>query len=131
MVVDVPMRATYNDEKSNLQISKILAEFLGKHARNTLKRVVYNYYLRDMSAASLELPAGIFLLAYGITTGIYYLIEGYQTGIATTAGTVMLATLPIILGVQFILSFFNYDINSTPQRPFQKTWKKRSEDVLN
>jgi len=56
VVVDVPMDAKYGEEVSNLTISKIAGEFLFKHARNFFKRLFYNYYLRDLSLASIELP---------------------------------------------------------------------------
>jgi dolichol-phosphate mannosyltransferase len=62
VVVDIPMDAVYGDEKSNLRISKIFIEFLGKHVRNFFKRIFYNYYLRDMTLASIELIVGTVLL---------------------------------------------------------------------
>ena len=55
VVIDIPMDASYGSEKSNLQVSRVLGEFFVKHLRNFAKRVVYNYFLRDMTAASLEL----------------------------------------------------------------------------
>ena len=55
-VMDIPMNAKYDDEVSNLKVSRILFEFLFKHIRNFIKRVFYNYYLRDMSIASIHLP---------------------------------------------------------------------------
>lgn len=69
VVVDVPMSAKYADEVSNLKISKIIGEFLFKHLRNFFKRIFYNYYLRDMSLASLELPLGLLLLMFGVGFG--------------------------------------------------------------
>src|SRR4029453_8158978 len=56
VVIDIPMDAKYGDEVSNLKIHRILGEFLLKHCRNFAKRIFYNYYLRNMSLASLELP---------------------------------------------------------------------------
>src|SRR3546814_16067201 len=61
-VVDVPMDASYGDEVSNLKPSKVLIEFAVKHFRNLVKRIGYNYFLRDLSIASLELVAAIMLL---------------------------------------------------------------------
>ncbi len=58
VVIDIPMDASYGSEKSNLQASRVLGEFFVKHLRNFAKRVVYNYFLRDMTAASLELVLG-------------------------------------------------------------------------
>jgi dolichol-phosphate mannosyltransferase len=120
VVVDVPMDAQYGDEVSNLKISKILGEFLFKHARNFSKRIFYNYYLRDMSLASIELPIGLLLLLSGGNYGFYHWFNSLQTGVTTPAGTVMLAALPILMGVQLILSFLSYDIASVPRKPFHK-----------
>jgi len=40
-----------------------------------------------------------------------------DAGTAATAGTVMLAALPIMLGIQFLLAFVGYDVMSVPTRP--------------
>lgn len=117
VVVDIPMHAKYGDEVSNLKISKVAGEFLLKHARNFFKRIFYNYYLRDMSLASLELPLGIVLLGFGLIHGGYHWSLSSHLGIATSAGTVMLAALPTLMGLQLILSFMSYDIASAPRRP--------------
>jgi dolichol-phosphate mannosyltransferase len=117
VVVDVPMDAKYGDEVSNLKISKIIGEFLFKHMRNLFKRIFYNYYLRDVSLASIELPLGLMLLCFGISFGGYHWLESAQAGVSTPAGTVMLAALPILVGLQFVMAFLGYDIASVPRRP--------------
>ena len=127
VVVDVPMDAVYGDEVSNLKISRIVTEFMAKHVRNFFKRVFYNYYLRNMSLASIELPLGVGLLAFGSTYGITHWLESAQAGVATPAGTVMVAALPVLMGVQLILAFLAYDIASVPRRPVHKTiWSRTS-----
>ncbi len=120
VVVDVPMDARYGDEVSNLKIRRILPEFVAKHARNTLKRIFYNYYLRDLSIASIELPLGIVLLGFGLGFGAFHWLRHSGSGVVASAGTVMLSALPILIGVQSLLGFLNYDIASTPSRPFQR-----------
>ncbi|WP_273828214.1 MULTISPECIES: glycosyltransferase family 2 protein [Pseudomonas] len=117
VVVDIPMDAKYADEVSNLKISKIIGEFFLKHMRNMGKRIFYNYYLRDMSLASLELPIGLIMIILGSLFGISHWISSFQSGIATSAGTVMLSALPVILGTQLILAFIGHDIQSIPRRP--------------
>lgn len=117
VVVDVPMTAKYGDETSSLKISNIIGEFLFKHIRNFLKRIFYNYYLRDMSLASLELPIGILLLMFGLGYGVYNWRLSALTDTVTPAGTVMLSALPILTGIQLILAFFGNDIGSVPRIP--------------
>ena len=123
VVVDVPMDAKYGDEKSNLKISKIMGEFLIKHNRNFIKRIFYNYYLRDMSLASLELPLGLMALIFGVIFGSYQWSHSLVNGGPSSAGTVMVSALPIIVGVQLILGFLSYDINSVPSRPIHRMSK--------
>ncbi len=119
VVVDVPMSARYGDEVSNLKISKVVGEFLVKHVNNFMKRIFYNYYLRDMSIASIELPLGLLMLLGGTFFGLKEWGAGMASGVPTTAGTVMLAALPVMLGIQLILAFLGYDIENVPKRPLQ------------
>lgn len=116
VAVDVPMHAKYGDEVSNLRISKVIGEFFTKNMRNFFKRIFYNYYLRDLSLASFELPIGIALFLFGVLYGFSHWIISARAGVAATSGTVMLAAMPVILGVQLILAFIGYDISSTPKR---------------
>ncbi|MCW2278992.1 glycosyltransferase family 2 protein [Heliophilum fasciatum] len=121
VVVDVPMDAKYGDENSNLKISKILGEFLVKHMLNLIKRIFYNYYLRDMSLASLELPLGITLFLGGISFGGWHWWKAIGQGITTPLGTIMISVLSILIGLQFLLSFIAYDISIVPRRSLHKT----------
>jgi glycosyltransferase involved in cell wall biosynthesis len=120
VVVDVPMDAKYGEEVSHLKISKILGEFMFKHTRNFFKRVFYNYYLRDLSLASFELPLGLILMLFGTGYGGYHWLISVQQGVPTLAGTVMLAALPLLVGLQLLLAFIGYDIASVPKRPFHR-----------
>lgn len=132
VVIDIPMDAKYEDEVSNLKISRVVGEFLLKHTRNFGKRIFYNYYLRDMSAASVELPVGAAMLVFGLLFGAIHWIDGAESGMPTPVGTVMIAALPILLGIQLILAFLVHDAASMPTRPFHtlqhsrfaKKWKE-------
>ena len=124
VVVDIPMDAKYGDEQSNLKISKIVAEFAFKHLRNFVKRIVYNYYLRDLSLASFELPLGLALMLGGAIFGLSRWVAGAHIGATATAGTVMLAALPFLAGLQLILAFLGYDISSAPRRPIHKSLRR-------
>ena len=116
VVVDMPMHAKYGDEISNLKISRILFEFLAKHIRNFVKRVFYNYFLRDMSVASLELVIGTLLLIFGGVFGVAHWYQSMLNNAVTPFGTIMFAVLPILVGLQLVLAFVGYDISNAPRR---------------
>jgi hypothetical protein len=116
VVWDIPMESRYGTEKSNLKISRALFEFTFKHGVNFHKRLFYNYYLREMSAASIELPLGVLMSWWGFLFGIAKYVESLESGTPATAGTVMLSAVPLILGIQLILAFVSYDIASVPKR---------------
>jgi len=117
VVLDIPMDAKYEEEQSNLFIRKIFGEFLFKHTKNFFKRIFYNYFLRDMSIASLELLAGTILLTFGMVFGFYRWHLAIVERQITPLGTILLAALPVLLGIQFLLAFFAYDIAANPATP--------------
>jgi len=100
-----------------------------KHSRNFFKRIFYNYYLRDLSLASIELLAGLVLVLFGLSYGGYHWAASAQMQVATPAGTVMLAAMPLLVGLQLLLSFVGYDISSVPKRPLQRS--RRAAQLLN
>jgi glycosyltransferase involved in cell wall biosynthesis len=120
VVVDLPMEARYGSERSNLKIRRVLFEFPIKHFRNFIKRVAYTYYLRDFTLASLELPAGVSLTLFGVVFGSINFEESRQLSQATAPGTLILVSMSVLVGIQLILSFFSYDIDSSPTKPISK-----------
>ena len=116
-VEDVPQNARYADENSQLSVFKVLMTFPFLHFRNLVKRITYNHFLRNFSIASIELVLGVLLLLFGVIYGILGWVESAGSGEPATAGTVMLAALPIIVGVQFILNYLAYDFSIVPDRP--------------
>src|SRR5262249_27718067 len=73
--------------------------------------------LRDFQIASVEWLLGPMLALGGFAFGLDNWIASTASDTPATAGTVMIAALPIIVGVQMILGALNYDIQNTPQRP--------------
>lgn len=119
VVIDIPMVSNYDHETSNLKIPKIILPFLAGHCRNLGKRIFYNYFLRDFNVASIELVMGIGLLVGGATFGVAKWIESAASGIPATSGTVMLAALPVLAGLQLLIGFLNFDIRNVPHYPVQ------------
>lgn len=125
VVLDIPMDAVYGDEKSGLKIKSILLDFLWKHVRNYFKRIFYNYFLRDLSAASMQLVLGLMMLGFGVSFGLNAWHNSASLGVETPAGTVMVAALPVFVGLQLLLSFLTQDIQSTPRVPMHKRLAKK------
>lgn len=119
-VIELPMMAVYGDEKSNLSELSTLLTFPGLHARNFGKRIVYNYFLRGFSAASLSLLAGLPMLLFGLLFGIGAWMESASTGVPATSGTVMLSAVPLLIGFQLLLSFLQHDVAATPSTPIHR-----------
>jgi len=115
VVCDVPMPARYGDEESSLVISRVAFPFAGKHAANTAKRIFYNYYLRNFNIASIEIALGIPAVLFGLWIGMTRWVWGSMHNVPQTSGTVMLAALPFLVGVQLILAFLSYDLTNVPR----------------
>ncbi|MDP6571909.1 MAG: glycosyltransferase family 2 protein [Rhodospirillales bacterium] len=120
VVADVPMHARYGDERSGLRISRALFEFTAKHWINTAKRILYSYFLRDFNAASVELVLGMVLFGFGVVFGALKWYESSTSGVVTTAGTVFIAALPIILGSQMLIAFLDFDTRNIPAAPIHR-----------
>lgn len=117
VVVDVPMPARYQEETSSLRPWRVIAPFLHGHLRNTARRIGYTYLLRGFSIASVELVLGILLVSSGSVFGAWHWMDSSRSGIPATAGTVMVAALPIIVGIQMLMSWLNFDVHSEPRHP--------------
>ena len=125
VAVDVPMAARYADEQSNLSIVKAFFQFPILHLRNFAKRLFYCYFLREFNIASLYLVLSMILIGFGTTFGLIHWMHGYQLNQLASAGTVMFAALPVILGWQALLSFLAFDVNNVPKVPFQARFERR------
>ena len=125
VVQDVPMKASYGTEKSSLSISREFFRFLAGHTRNTAKRLGYSYFLRGFSLASIEFALGLAALLIGLIYGTFKWITLNAAGELASSGVVMIAALPIIVGVQLLLSAINYDVQSVPRVPFSRLVSKK------
>ena len=115
VVCDVPIPARYGDEKSSLVVGRVVAGFAWKHLSNAAKRIFYSYYLRNFNIASIEIALGIPLIAFGAWIGATRWYDGYLHNTPATSGTVMLAALPVLVGIQLVLAFLSYDLQNVPR----------------
>lgn len=119
VVVDMPMTAKYGDEVSGLNAVRSIPEFAIKHFSVFAKRVAYKYFLRDFSMGSINLVLGICLMGFGGAFGFTVWVGSAISGVPATAGTVMIAALPLIVGVQMLMGFWAQDYNSVPKISLQ------------
>ncbi|NQV99273.1 MAG: glycosyltransferase family 2 protein [Rhodospirillales bacterium] len=119
VIEDVPMNAIYGNEKSGIRIPKIIPEFIVKHFISTCKRLYFTYFLRDFGLPGLQLILGGLMFGFGVIFGLIEWYHSSTSGIPATAGTVIVAALPVILGSQFLISFLNHDTRNAPTKPLQ------------
>lgn len=129
VVEDVPMQAKYGDEESSLSIRRVFMSFLMGHICNAYRRIFDTYFVRDPGIATLELIFGKILLLFGVVFGGWHWFKSVDTGVPATAGTVILAAVPVILGVQLLLAFVGADTRRVPTTPIHlKLPKLGAED---
>jgi len=128
-VRDLPMHAVYADEVSSMRPLHVIAPFTYGHARNLLRRITYQYFVRGFSLASIQLVLGLPMLLFGVVFGVLTWHNSISTGITATAGTVMLSALPIILGVDFLLSWLNFDVHAEPRDALWPMLKSRQKVI--
>ncbi|GAB3341161.1 glycosyltransferase family 2 protein [Marilutibacter aestuarii] len=117
VVVEMPMPARYGEEVSSLRPMRMVWPFLGGNLRNFLRRIGHSYFLRGFSIASVELLLAVPLLGFGLAFGAWQWLASIHDGELASAGTVMLAALPLILGAQLLLSWLNFDVAAEPRQP--------------
>lgn len=117
VISDVPVPAQYGDEKSRLSIAGALVTFPWKLAAMLARRIALRYFVYDFTIGSLYIACGIPLVAFGLVFGIAKWVKFASQGVPAPTGTVMLATLPFILGFQLLLSAIGLDLQSVPRRP--------------
>ena len=132
VVRDVSMPARYAGERSGLRLPGTIVGFATRHVLNTGRRLFYSYFLRDFSAASIELVLGAALLAFGVIFGAINWARSVAQGVGAYTGTIMLAALSVILGVQLLLAFLHFDVGRVPREPVhpQLLRRQRAEDAL-
>jgi dolichol-phosphate mannosyltransferase len=117
VVKDVYMPAKYAAEQSSLSELHALLHFPFRLSRALLKRFWIQYFVKEFSPVALFLMVGLVSFGFGIVWGVYHWLEAFVTHTEAPTGTVMLAVLPTILGVQFLLQALVLDIQNAPKQP--------------
>lgn len=120
VAVEQPIESRYSGETSHLSVLRCLVTFPFLHLRNFVKRLFYNYFLRNFDFASVYLLVGVAMVSFGAIFGSLEWLESSQTGKPATTGTVMLSVLPLLVGFQLLLAFIHHDVARIPSRPIHQ-----------
>ena len=116
VIQDIPMRAIYGNEVSNLSITKTLLEFPPKLLKAFIRRILLKYFLYDFNIASVYILSGVPLFLIGFIYGGINFVKYAWSHIPAPTGTVVIPTLLITLGFQLLLSAITFDMNNYPKK---------------
>lgn len=114
--VDVPIPAVYGEEASSIKLRRVIPELVNRLTVGFWHRIWYRYVLWSFSPIALLLFLGLGFLIFGLGVSVWLLFQLTESTIAT-AGSVMLAALPLMLGTQLLVSALQLDIQATPSAP--------------
>jgi glycosyltransferase involved in cell wall biosynthesis len=114
--VDVPIPAVYGEEVSSIRLSKVVPELMNLLFRGFWRRIWYRYVLWSFSPIALLLFFGLAMTVFGIAIAVWVCFQ-IAGSVVATAATVMLAALPLMLGIQMLISALQLDIQASPSRP--------------
>ncbi len=121
VVIDVPMFAKYGSEQSNLRIGSVVMDFPRRYLIRFCKRFFYNYILRDFNVGSVTTLLGGALFSFGLVFGLVHWLRGLALNVASAPGTVMLAAVPFMLGIQLLISAVLFDMANQPKQTLHPT----------
>ena len=127
VVKDIAVPARYGNEHSSLSPLRVLLEFPPRLAKGLCRRVFWRYLVHDFSAASLFVLLGLPLFLFGAGFGAWAYWSHFRDNAYASAGIVMIAAMPIILGAQLLLQAVVLDIHNTPRDPLCAPLRRRGE----
>lgn len=111
-VIDHAVPAHYGEETSTIKLIPTAFRNLRAVWSGFWRRIFYKYVLFGFHPIALFLFSGVFLFLFGFIVAIVILAIRIQSGHPPTTGSVMLSVLPLILGVQLMLTALTMDISN-------------------
>jgi len=102
-VVDVPVSTVYGSETSDVNVLKVALTFPPRLVGAGARRFWRKHLVTDFGAIAALSGTGLLLVAFGMLFGAYHWALSLLTHVAATTGTVMVAVLPLIVGIQLVL----------------------------
>jgi len=125
-ICDVPIPSRYGKEESNLSVWKTIVSFPPRLLKALVRRIVLRYFIYEFSIFSIYLLVGLPLFLFGLVFGAVKWIQYASINVAAPTGTVMVATLAVVLGFQLILAVIQYDLTSGS--PFRSSLRRRGRE---
>lgn len=113
-VVDVPTSTVYGEEISGVRPSRVVFSFPPRLFARGTARFWRKHLVTDFSPIGFLAIVGVTLCAFGAVFGGYHWYVSATTGVAASTGTVMLAVLPLIVGIQLLIQAFSMSVLSSP-----------------
>ncbi len=114
-VKDIPVKSIYNNEKSNINIFSVIIRFPILYFRNFFRRFFYEYCLRNPDMKFISFIFGLVSLIFGIV----FSLNMWKTGaeeVPSSSGTVGVALISLLVGINFISYFFFSDMSNYPKK---------------
>jgi len=128
VVKDISIPARYGDEESSLRVRRVLLGFPPKLVAALCRRIWRRYFVQDFGATSVLLVTGALAMLWGVCFGAVKWWQSLQTGHPATAGTVMLAVLPLLMGFQSLMQAVILDVQEQSLTPLQLRLADEEED---
>lgn len=114
-VADVSIHAIYNGEKSYLNEAKVAFQFPFKIFKTFINRLQMTYFMQNFTAVSIFLLVGSVSLLFGFIWGVVQWRAASLANTPASTGTIMVAVLPIFLGIQLLLEAIVLDTQNVPK----------------
>jgi len=112
-VVDVDTSALYGDETSHVIIGRVGWTFPPRLVRGFFWRFIKRHLMNDFGLIGFLAIAGTAFTLFGTLFGLYHWVLSASGGTPATTGTVMMAVVPLILGIQMLLQALSLEVQSS------------------
>ncbi len=112
--VDVPIPALYRGEQSSISLTRVIPRLTSLLFTGFWRRIFLKYVLWSFSPVALLLLTGSFLIVFGTIVGVWAAWETLGPATAS-AGTVLLAVAPLLVGINMLVQALALDIAATPR----------------
>lgn len=108
-IVEIPMPAIYNDEKSHLIESKVFSQFLLGNVKKFAQRIIFQYFLKDINLGSFLIL--LFLISFfgSISFALVLLEASSRLGVPSNCSDVAIFQILVHIWLASLSGFFYLD----------------------